>query len=147
MPFKCLTEETQKLSSQMQIIITNKPALALKENWHKHGSHLCWWCSARGSRWGRCHTDRHSTRSPVCTPTDQSGPQTPRTTEWYKQQFQSIALFWLCKKGQCYPPSIIITIMYSFMGYFSRLEHIAHYKQRTKRWSKQTFMNTHTHTQ
>ena len=99
MPFKCLIEETHKLSSQIN--------LGLKENRQKHSRHLCWWCSARGSRWGHCHIDRHSTRWPVCTPTDQSGPQTPRTTEEYKQQFQSTALCWLSKKGQCYTPSTI----------------------------------------
>ena len=39
----------------------------------------------------------------------------------------------LCTDGSSsYLQNIIIVIMYSFRCYFSKLEHIAHYKQRTK---------------
>ena len=42
--------------------------------------------------------------------------------------------FWLFEEREkvlyqlCYFYFIMITIMYSFMGYFSKLEHIVHYK-------------------
>ena len=43
----------------------------------------------------------------------------------------------------CY--QLIITIIYSFMCYFSKQEHITHYKAKNKTLPKQTSVSTHTH--
>ena len=45
----------------------------------------------------------------------------------------------------CY--QLIITITYSFMCYFSKQEHITHYKAKNKTLPEQTSVSTHTHTQ
>ena len=51
----------------------------------------------------------------------------------------------LCTDGSSsYLENIIIVIMYSFRCYFSKLEHIAHYKAKNQTQSKQTSASTRT---
>ena len=54
----------------------------------------------------------------------------------------------LCTDGSSsYLENIIIVIMYSFRCYFSKLEHIAHYKAKNQTQSKQTSASTRTPSQ